>query len=184
MCRFGSAVAYRDVIAVPKQHVLELLHGTAWSISRRTGLVFQAVLDNLAIKRAAADFEHARRLLLIPLHALEHAHDVSALGFGKRRQPLLRRFNRRFARVQELDVARPDDASRRRQRGPRDRAFELADVARPVILHEQVESFLRERLAVKRQPVGGAIPGEEALGEDRDIDRALAQRRQRGSKTR
>ena len=100
---------------------------------------------------------------------------MGALGFRKRRQPLARGFGRRFARVEKLDVAGPDHAPRRRQRGPRDRAFELTDVSRPVVLKEQVDALFRERLGVECEPVGGAVPGEETLGEDRDVDGALAQ---------
>ena len=71
-----------------------------------------------------------------------------------------------------------DDAPRRRQRGARDRALELADVARPVIRDQQVERLARELLGVERQAVRRAVAGEEAIGEHRDVDGALAQRRQ------
>ena len=40
-----------------------------------------------------------------------------------------------------------------------------------------IASF-EKRLAVERQAVGGAVAREEALREDRDVGRALAQRRQ------
>ena len=38
---------------------------------------------DFTIQRAAADFEHLRRLLLVPADRLEHADDVGALGMGQ-----------------------------------------------------------------------------------------------------
>ncbi len=47
---------------------------------------------------------------------------------------------------------------------------------------QQVERFARERLRVERQPVGRAIAREEPVRENRNIDLALAQRRQADGK--
>ena len=57
---------------------------------RRLRFRLHAVFDDFAVERAAADVEDARRLLLVPVHALEDAGDVGAFGFGQRRQALAR----------------------------------------------------------------------------------------------
>ena len=53
--------------------------------------------------------------------------------------------------ARELDVGGLDQAARRRQRGPRDRVLELADVARPVVLHQPLDGVRGQRLVVRRR---------------------------------
>src|SRR5258705_253255 len=81
----------------------------------------------------------------------EHTDDVRAFRVGEGRQALSRGMGDRHGGVQELDVARPDRAAGRRQRRTRDRAFELANVARPVIGTELIDGFARKRFAVERK---------------------------------
>src|SRR5687768_16548603 len=45
----------------------------------------EAVLEDLAVQRSAADLEHARRFLLVPRDRFEHTQDVGPLGLGQRR---------------------------------------------------------------------------------------------------
>ena len=80
--------------------------------------------------------------------------------------------------VEELDIGGPDRSTGRGQRGARHRAFQFADVARPVIRGQQVLGFGGERLGIERQAVGGAVACEKAVGEDRNIHGAFPQRRQ------
>src|SRR6185503_4129038 len=101
----------------------------------RRGPGVEAVFHDLAVEGSPADFQHAGRLLLVPVHALEHTDDVGPLGFGERRHPFTSCLDRGLGRVQELDVAGPDDAAWRRERRPGDGALELADIPWPVILH-------------------------------------------------
>src|SRR3954471_4247657 len=54
----------------------------------RSLLALEAVFDNFAVQRATADLENRRRLLLVPVHRLQHADDVGALGVGERGKPL------------------------------------------------------------------------------------------------
>src|SRR5262249_52977752 len=72
----------------------------------------EAVLADLAIQRAAADVQHARRLLLVPLDRVEDAGDVRPLGIGERRQLVAPRLLDRLHGVQELDVVCPDRTAR------------------------------------------------------------------------
>src|SRR5262245_59268462 len=82
--------------------------------SRGPGLGTEAVLDDLAIERSAADVEQAGRFLLVPITRLEHAKDVIFFVLRQRLQPA--RFGRRRRcgreRMQEFDVGVADDAAR------------------------------------------------------------------------
>ena len=80
--------------------------------------------------------------------------------------------------MQELDVGGPNRSPRRRQRRARYGALELADVAGPVIRHEQLDRLAREHLALERHALRRAVAVEEPLREHRDVDLPLAQRRQ------
>src|SRR5204862_2670249 len=62
------------------------------------------------------------------------------------------------------------------QRGPGHGTFELADIARPLVTDEQIERLSRKTLAVERQPLRGAVPGEEALRQHWKVALPLAQR--------
>ena len=44
---------------------------------------FEAVFQNLAIQGAAADLQHAGRLLLVPAHAFQDSNDVRPFGVGQ-----------------------------------------------------------------------------------------------------
>ena len=70
------------------------------------------------------------------------------------------------------------DRPGRRQRRPRHRALELADVARPVVAAAAVRRLGRQLLGVERQAVGGAVAAEEARRQHRDVHGALLERRQ------
>ena len=80
--------------------------------------------------------------------------------------------------VKELDVGRANRPPRRGQGRSRDRAFEFADVAGPMVRRHQVLGFRRELLGVKRQAVGRTVARQEAIGQHRNVDGAFAQRRQ------
>src|SRR6185503_19985025 len=54
--------------------------------ARGPAVLFELVLQDLSIEGAAADLEHARRLLLVPRHRLEHPLDLGALGVAQRGQ--------------------------------------------------------------------------------------------------
>src|ERR1035437_908748 len=119
--------------------------------ARRPWFRLQLELDDLAVQRAAADVEHPGGLLLVPFHRFEDPYDMGAFGIGERRQPVAgARGGHRRSRVQELDVGGADGAPGGRQRGARYRAFELANVAGPLIAHQQIDGFAREHFAVER----------------------------------
>ncbi len=59
-----------------------LRHSPGGLLARRLRVSFEAVLDDLSIERAPADLEHRCRLLLVPAHAVEHAHDVRPFGLA------------------------------------------------------------------------------------------------------
>ncbi len=80
--------------------------------------------------------------------------------------------------VQELDVLGADQRPRRRQRRPRHRALELADVARPVVAQQPFGGLGRQLLGVERQAVGGAVAADEPRRQHRDVHRPLLERRQ------
>src|SRR4030095_1093720 len=81
------------------------------AVAGDAGFGAEAVLDDLAIKRPAADVEHEGRFLLIPSARLEHPLELIVLVFRQSLQAA--RFRRRGwgcrERVQELDVGVPDD---------------------------------------------------------------------------
>src|SRR4051812_31951817 len=58
---------------------LDRLIGIAMASSERPGFLFELIFVDLPVQGAAADFEYARRFLLVPMHRFEHADDVSAL---------------------------------------------------------------------------------------------------------
>src|SRR5262249_11167440 len=117
--------------------------GLGFTISApgRPRLGLELVFDDLSIQRAATDVEHARRLFLVPVHRLEDADDVRALGIGERGQMIARDADGRRRGVQKLDVGGADRSTGRGERRARDGAFELADVAGPVIADEEIERF-------------------------------------------
>src|SRR5207245_11804456 len=104
----------------------------AFSVAGLPRLGLELVLQNFAIQRTAADVQDAGRFLLVPLHAFEDANDVRTFGLGQRREAVARLLQPRNRRVKELDIGGADGPSGRRQRGTRNRAFELADVAGPL----------------------------------------------------
>src|SRR5262249_38719582 len=102
-------------------------------------LRFQLVLHDLSVQSAPADAEHPGRLLLVPVHEFEHPDDVGALGLGQRWEAIPRWLQDRRRRVKKFDVAPADGPSWRRQGRSRNRAFELTDVARPVVADQEIE---------------------------------------------
>src|SRR5687767_15900579 len=50
-------------------------------------VLFELVLEDLPVERAAADLQQAGRFLLVPRHRFEHPLDVGALGVTQRGQP-------------------------------------------------------------------------------------------------
>src|SRR5437763_5313561 len=160
------------------QRPLGLRVGLPPASRRGARLGLELIFFDLPVQRAAADIKHPRRFLFVPLHRLEHADDVRAFRFGERRHPIAGRGGDARIGMQEFDIGAANDPARGRQRRPGDRAFELADVAGPGIVHEQVERFARERLAVERHPLGGAIPREKPLSEHGNVHLPLAERRQ------
>ena len=61
-----------------------------WSlcpIPRSASIVLEAVLDDLAVQRSAADFQDPRRLLLVPPGCIEGAHDMRPFRLAECRQP-------------------------------------------------------------------------------------------------
>src|SRR6185503_17543658 len=66
----------------------------------------------------------------------------------------------------------------RRQRRARDGTLELTDIAGPRVTQEQVQRFTRKRLAVEGHSLGRAVPRQESLSENRNVDLAFTQRRQ------
>ena len=103
---------------------------------------------------------------------------MGALRIAQRRQALAVSAGGRVRGVEKLDVRPADGASRGGQRGARHGAFELSNVARPMIAGQLVQGVLGERLAVDRQSVGGAVPRQQAMGQRGNIGRTLAQRRE------
>jgi hypothetical protein len=83
------------------------------SVSGRTGLGFQRVLDNLSVKSAAADIEKPGSLFFVPRRGLENALDVRALSLGQGWNAVRRIRRGNGLRVQELDVRVPDDTAGR-----------------------------------------------------------------------
>src|SRR5688572_8381098 len=111
------------------------------SVSRHARVGLESVLDDLAIQRAAADREETSGLLLIPRGGLEHANDVGTLRFRQRGQTRGCFGGGCGDGMQELDVRVADDSSGRGERGARDGALQLADVARPGIRVEACQCF-------------------------------------------
>src|SRR5687768_1123603 len=117
----------------------------------RTGRRLETVLIDLAVKRAAADVQDLRRFELVPLGGLQDADDVRPLGVSQRWQARGRLFGawHRVA-MQELDIRGADGSAGRGERSARHGAFQLADIARPVIRGQQVLRLGRELLGVER----------------------------------
>src|SRR5262245_61457814 len=106
-----------------------LLVGLEWpTFSKRPGFRLEGVLDDFPVQRAAADLQHARGFLLVPLHGFQHAHDVRTLGFRERGQRIAGLVAGRAGRVQELYVRRPNRPAGRRQGRAGHGAFQLANV--------------------------------------------------------
>src|SRR6185503_3588042 len=102
------------------------------SVPGRPRFGLEVVLDDFSIQGPTADFQNPRRLLLVPRNGVEHADDVRPLGVAQRRQPWWALGDGHGnAGVKKLDVGLPNNASGRRERRARYRAFELANVARP-----------------------------------------------------
>ena len=97
------------------------------------GLRLEPELEDFAVEGAAADFEDASGFFLVPAARIEDADDMGPFGFAKRWEPLSGVFSRRLCRVEKLDVGRAYRPTRRRQRGSRDGAFELAGRAADVL---------------------------------------------------
>ncbi len=75
-------------------------------------LRLQPEFEDLAVERAAADFEDAGRFFLVPAARIEDAHDVRPLGLAQRRQPLAVVFGRRLGRVEKFDVGGANRSAR------------------------------------------------------------------------
>jgi hypothetical protein len=136
-------------------------------------------LDHL-VERRRLDAEQLRRALLHPAGRLERGLDQALLEIGDhflegdalRRNGDLRHLEAPAAAHVVRHEIHVDPRPRTEHGGALDDVLELADVARPVVLEEQVERVGRQ-LEV-RLLVLAAVLVEEVLHEERDVVLALA----------
>ena len=139
--------------------------------------VLDLVLLHLAVERRPVQPEDLRRLLLVPVRALQRLQDRHLLDLGQRavrRNHELR--GRRALGAQRLrQIVDGDLGALGDQHAALDDVLQLADVARPAVADQHVIRRRRDRLDVALVPLPVLL--EEVLAEQRDVLGPLAQRR-------
>src|SRR5262245_1499168 len=146
----------------------------------------EALLLDLLEQRGAIQPEQARRLVLVPVRALERLSDQVGLeavhhlveGDAGLRQPLASRsgLGVAAAAVQRArQVGEADLAAAAQHHQPLDQVLELAHVARPVVAHERFHGLGRDAARAELLLLAGLA--QEVRHEQRDVLAALAERR-------
>src|SRR5258706_2117340 len=155
---------------------------SGWGRRRRRGgslrgpLILDVVLLHLAIERGPIETQDLRRLLLIPVGALQRLNDRHLLDF---REGSVRR-NREFLRRASLfadglgQIVRVDLATLADEHAAFDGVLELAYVTGPSIADEQVVGGRRDRADALLVTL--IELREEVIAEERDVFGALPQR--------
>ena len=148
----------------------------------RVGRCLRAATDSqLSQPAAQRAWLHTKQLggasaaLNPPERRAEHALNVIAFDLFERRPNGCRDPNRR-----QRDVAEGDHAVRRKDGGPVYDVFELADIARPVVLLQGARDRVGERLDRSVHYTRKTV--RQVLSQQRDVITPFAQRRQRDRK--
>src|SRR5450755_4309425 len=134
----------------------------------------QPKLADLAIERLRRDAEDVRGLSLMPARVLQHRLDVLPLDLLERRKRIRRAAAVRRGEPTERHIVRVNHRSRRDELCALDHVAQLAHVPRPWIRLQRLD-----RVGAERALHAIARAFQEVARQERNVDRALTQRRQR-----